>query len=283
MCQLQAVAGNTTLDVSALKSLDSLRCLRLCDGTFFNFQFALCQTFLQLVKGLHAHGLSACQNLENLQLCNAHVHAENAADVLSASTSHQDVWPSSLLRLKKLFFLYVVYGDSQGHSKLNSIFDLTQLKELWLDFAHSVFIGNGLAKLSNLGVLTFSSDEFAGQSESCIECAVDWHMMSGLQQVTFDPGSLSIITLNCMLHTATMIPFQIDLMQKVADPRRQLQQNFLKHFATLVLCSVTFGKYCMNAKSVHNQPWRSCLQAIACLCDHAKGMKADVLQITFSQ
>ena len=46
-------------------------------------------------------------------------------------------------------------------------------------------MGNGLGKLSNLEELTLESDT---QSESCIECVVDWHMMSGLQRVTFGPG-----------------------------------------------------------------------------------------------
>ncbi len=210
ICKLQA-AGNTALDLSALKSLDSLRCLRLVNGTFVNVHLPMSvqkiwfddahitaaqsitmtnnlrsvRLFDSYVEGLHAHGLSACQKLQELQLCNARVHAENAAEVLRVSTHYQDVWPPSLPRLKKMSSLYVIYENTQGYSKLNSIFDLTQLKELCLEFAHSVFIGNGLAKLSNLEVLTLLSDT---QSESCIECVVDWHMMSGLQWVTFGPG-----------------------------------------------------------------------------------------------
>ena len=214
ICKLQAVGGSIVLDLSALKSLDSLRCLRLCNGPFANVHLPmsvqhvwfdnahiaaaqsitmtnnLCsvRVFNSCVEGLHAHGLSACQNLQDLQLCNARVHAENVADILSASTYYQDVWPSSLLRLKKLSFLYVSYENSQGHSKLNSMFGLTQLKELCLEFAHSVFIGNDLAKLSSLQVLTLQCAESDEQSESCIECVLDWHKMSSLQWVTFGPG-----------------------------------------------------------------------------------------------
>ena len=195
VCKLQAIADSAVLDLSALKSLDSLRCLKLSSGAFVNVHLPLsvqkiwlfkahitaaqCITmtnnlcyvniFDSYVGGLHAHGLSACQNLQQLLLCNAQVHAEHAAEVLKASTRHQDFWPPTLLRLRNLSYLYVLYEHNQGYSKLNSIFDLTQLKALCLEFAHSVFIGNGLAKLSNLKVLTLESDI---QSKSCIECVV---------------------------------------------------------------------------------------------------------------
>ncbi len=214
VCKLKAVAGNTVLDMSALKSLDSLRCLRLCDGTFINVHLPVSvqhvwfddahikaaqgismtnnlrtvRLFDSCVEGLHARGLSACQHLQQLQLCNAEVHAEHAAEVLKASTRHQDYWPTSLLSLKKLIYLYVIYDSSQGYSKLNNIFDLTQLKELRLEFADSISIGNCLAKLSSLEILTIQSNESDTQSELCIECVVDWHLMSGLQWVTFGPG-----------------------------------------------------------------------------------------------
>ncbi len=214
ICKLQATEGNTALDLSALKALDSLRCLRLLHGTYVNvhlpvsvqkvwFDHAhitaaqsitmtnnLCSVTLfdSYIQGLHAHGLSACQNLEELHLCNAHLHAENAAEILRVSTRYQDAWPASLLRLKKLSYLYVGCGNNQGYSKLSSVLDLTQLTELWLEFAQSVSIGTGLAKLSSLEILTLQSDESSKQNGSCIECAVDWHKMSGLQWVTFGPG-----------------------------------------------------------------------------------------------
>lgn len=213
VCQIQAAAYNTVVDLSALKSLDTLRQLRLFNGTFINVHLPMSvqkvwfddahitaaqsitmtnnlrsvTLFDSYVEGLHTHGLSACQNLQNLQLCNAHVHAEYAAEVLSASTIYQDAWPASLLRLKKLSYLYAVYENNQGCSKLNSIFDLTQLKDLVLTFAHSVFIGSGLAKLTNVEVLTIQHEPDK-HSEPCIECDVDWHMMSGLQWVTLGPG-----------------------------------------------------------------------------------------------
>lgn len=214
VCTLQATEGNTALDLSALKSLDSLRCLRLLHGTYVSVHLPVSvqkvwfghahitaaqsitmtnnlwsvTIFDSYIEGLHAHGLSACQNLQELQVCNAHVHADHAAEVLKASTIYQDFWPPSFLRLKKLSYLYVLYENNQGYSKLNSIFYLTQLKALRLEFAHSIFIGNCLAKLSNLEVLTLQSEESDRQSESCIECVVDWHKMSGLQRVTFGPG-----------------------------------------------------------------------------------------------
>ena len=202
-CRLSAASMSSEVDLTPLQGLTCVESLTLEAGNFNHFPVLLslrsisflhaeveaCQTcifnsllhslYLQdsAVNELHADGLVACVNLQDLSCENSSIYCMVAqSSLLTADNANSNV-PSCLSALSCLTSLSITLGELHSGTAVNEqtlscLFGLTSLHALALRFYCHAAVPTAITRLSRLTALTIKGVE---SETACVPISVGFH------------------------------------------------------------------------------------------------------------